>query len=188
MEPRWENGMKEGKRGIGTGIAAGIAGTLLAALAIWLLTVYTGAYNVAATDPHADIVRWTLDTNMHHSVKGGASSLTPPEQVSEQALREGARIYAETCAHCHGAPGMEQESWAGNMRPEPPKLRHAAAEWQAPEVFWIVKHGIKMTGMPAFAPEHDDATLWGVTAFVKRLPGMTPQEYQAATAGAGQHH
>lgn len=178
----------EAKRGMGFGIALGVAGTLLAALAVWLLTVYTGAYNVAATDPHTDVVRWTLDTTMHRSVEDRSSDITPPEQVSGEALSTGATIYANTCAHCHGAPGVERPPWATNMRPQPPRLTHAAAEWEAREVFWIVKHGIKMTGMPAFGPEHGDETLWGVAAFVKRLPAMTAQEYKAATDGARHHH
>jgi mono/diheme cytochrome c family protein len=170
---------------MGFGIAAGIGGTLAAVFAIWLTTVYTGAYNVAATDRHADLVRWTFDTTVHRSVKARASDIAPPERYSEESLRDGARIYARVCAHCHGAPGEEREPWAKNMRPQPPEMVHAAAEWEAREVFWIVKHGIKMTGMPAFEPELDDATLWGITAFVKRLPGMTPQQYQAATGSAG---
>lgn len=177
-----------GKKGMGFGIAIGIGATLLTILAVWLLTVYTGAYNVAATDPHADIVRWTFDTTMKRSVSDRAAHFTPPEQTSEQQLREAARIYAETCAHCHGGPGKEHEHWAGNMRPQPPKLTDAAAHWEAREVFWIVKNGIKMTGMPAFSPEHDDQTIWAIAAFVKDLPGMTPEDYEAATRGARSHH
>ncbi|MDT8388667.1 MAG: cytochrome c [Thiogranum sp.] len=177
-----------GERGAGFGIAVGVAGILLIGLAIWLLVVYTGAYNVAATDPHADVVRWTFNTTKHHSIKGRASDITPPEQVSEKMVSEGARIYAETCAHCHGEPGAEHEPWASNMRPEPPELTEAAAEWEVHEVFWIVKHGLKMTGMPAFDPEHDDETIWGIAAFVKRLPGMTPEAYQGATRGASHRH
>lgn len=156
---------------------------MLTAIAVWLLTVYTGAYNVAASDEHADIVHWTFQTTMLRSVANQAANLTPPEQISDLSLREGARIYAESCAHCHGAPGAEHARWAGNMRPQPPELTDAAAEWETREVFWIAKHGIKMTGMPAFAPEHDDETLWAIADFVKRLPGMSPETYKAATQG-----
>lgn len=178
----------QGKRGVGFGIAIGIAGTLLLLVAVWLATVYTGAYDVAATDRHADLVYWTFDTTMRRSVRDRARAIVPPEQIGEGAMNEGARLYGRVCAHCHGAPGTEREPWAKNMRPQPPELVHAAAEWEAREVFWIAKHGIRMTGMPAFEPELDDMTLWGISAFVKRLPGMTPQQYQAATAGAGHGH
>lgn len=173
---------------MGFGIAIGVVATFLTALTVWLLTVYTGAYNVAATDPHADIVRWTFDSTMQRSVADRAANLTPPEQISQQSVREGARIYSETCAHCHGAPGKDHEPWAANMRPQPPKLTDAGAHWKTREVFWIVKHGIKMTGMPAFSREHDDQTLWAIAAFVKDLPGMTPEAYEAATRGGGDQH
>lgn len=71
------------------------------------------------------------------------------------------------------------------MRPMPPHLTEAAAHWEPKEVFWVVKHGIKMWGMPAFGPAHDDEALWGLVAFVKQLPGMTPEAYEAATGGGG---
>jgi hypothetical protein len=110
--------MKEAQRAIGLGIAGGIVGTLLAALALWLIIVYTDAYNIAATDPHTDIVRWTLDTTMQRAVANGAGDITPPKQINEESLRVGARIYAQTCAHCDGAPGAEREAWTGHMRPQ----------------------------------------------------------------------
>ena len=176
------------KPGFGIGIALGVVATVLLALAVWLIVVYTGVYNVAATDPHADVVRWTFDTTMHRSVRGRAEDIQEPEEVSAQSIAAGAKTYASTCAHCHGAPGAEREHWATNIRPQPPELAHAAAKWKAREVFWIAKHGIKMTGMPAFGPEHSDEALWGIAAFVKQLPGMTPEAYQAATAGAGHGH
>src|SRR5262249_42518674 len=59
------------------------------------------------------------------------------------------------------------------------------------ELFWIIKHGIKMTGMPAWA-DHSDEELWATVAFIKKLPGMTPEEYaklvMASKAQGGHHH
>ncbi|MGJ3261882.1 MAG: c-type cytochrome [Salinarimonas sp.] len=50
------------------------------------------------------------------------------------------------------------------------------------QVYWLAANGVKMSGMPAFGPSHDAETLWGVAAFVKQLPALTPEEYaQAAT-------
>lgn len=179
------------KNSLATGIILGIVGTLLVAIAAWLTVVYTGAYNVAATDEHADIVRWTFETTMHESVARRAQELEAPAEFDAEQVRAGAKTYASTCAHCHGAPGSERESWATRMRPEPPELVEAAAHWSPREVFRIAKHGIKMSGMPAFAPEHSDEELWGLVAFVEQLPGMTPEEYEAlagdATSGGHAH-
>ena len=173
-----------GKRKVSLGVALGVVATVLVGLAVWLTVVYTGAYNVAATDPHADFVRWTLDTTLQRSVSSRADEVPVPDGVSAELVRAGAETYGTTCSQCHGAPGVERASWATNMRPEPPELAHAATRWELREVFWIAKNGIKMSGMPAFGPEHTDEALWGVAAFVKQLPGMTAEEYQAATGGS----
>ena len=75
------------------------------------------------------------------------------------------------------------------MVPDPPDLAHAAEEWSTAEIFWIVKHGIKMSGMPPFGDGHEDRTIWNIAAFVDRLPAMTPEQYRAATGGdAGSGH
>lgn len=75
-------------------------------------------------------------------------------------------------------PGVDREQWANGMRPKTPPLTEEAPEWEAKEVFWLVKHGAKMTGMPAFGPTHDEETLWGIVAMVKELPAMTPDVMQ----------
>jgi mono/diheme cytochrome c family protein len=70
------------------------------------------------------------------------------------------------------------------MRPRPPHLAQAAPEWEIEEVYWLVENGVKMSGMPAFGPTHDADTLWGIAAFVKELPAMTPEAY-ASVGGEG---
>jgi mono/diheme cytochrome c family protein len=80
---------------------------------------------------------------------------------------------------------VEREEWASGMRPRPPELVEVAGEWEAREVFWIAKHGIKLSGMPAFGPTHEDATIWNIAAFVKALPAMTPEEYARYGGGEG---
>lgn len=165
----------------GAGLALGIIGTLLLAVAVWLTVAYTGAYNIAASDPHADAVRWTLDTTMHRSVANRAVALEMPGAPSEQLIAEGARHYAESCAHCHGGPGAEPAGWSRGMRPEPPHLTEAATEWSASEIHWIVSNGIKMSGMPAFGSHHSAEEIVALTAFVSALPGLTADHYAALT-------
>lgn len=177
------------KHRLAVGIAVGVVLVFAVQIVVGLIIVYTGSYNVAALDRHADLVRWALDTTMHRSVSGRAESIGEPEAVTAEQITAAAATYASTCAHCHGAPGSERKRWAANMRPVPPYLFEKAAEWEPREIFWIVKNGIKMTGMPAFGPEHDDAAIWGIAAFVKQLPAMTPEDYAAATRAAdGGHH
>jgi mono/diheme cytochrome c family protein len=169
------------KQSVAIGIVGGIVGTLLVAVAIWLTVVYTGAYNVAASDQHADAVRWTLDTTMHRSVASRAGAIAMPEEPSEQLIAEGAGHYAESCAHCHGAPGAEPAEWSRGMRPEPPHLVEAASEWTPQEIHWIVTNGIKMSGMPAFGSHHSPQEIVALAAFVTALPGLAADDYAVLT-------
>ncbi len=173
--------MAKAKSSVATAILA-VAATLLILIAAGLIVVYTGAYNVAATEGHAPITRWAFETTMKNSILARAEGLTPPEFMPAD-LREGAHEFREYCVHCHGAPGVKPHEWASGMLPNPPELSHAAEEWSTAEIFWIVKHGIKMSGMPPFGPGHDDRTVWNIAAFVEQLPAMTPEQYRALGGG-----
>lgn len=169
-------------------VAAGVIGTVVIVALVVIAVVYTGSYNVAATEEHLSLTRWVLNTTQHTSVDRRADDVAVPEQFTAEMIASGASMYKGTCQHCHSGPGVERASWASGMRPRPPHLAEAAAEWTLQEVFWLAKHGIKMSGMPAFGPTHEDRTLWNVAAFVKQLPAMTPEEYAAfGDAGGGGH-
>lgn len=171
--------MESGVKALGLGMAVGMLAMLALAGAAGLVVAYTGAYNVAATEEHASLVRWAFDTTFRNSVARRAGEAGEPATISADMLAKGAGHYKAMCQHCHAGPGVERSEWAGGMRPRPPHLADAATHWDLDEVFWIAKHGVKMTGMPAFGPSHDDETLWGIAAFVTRLPGMTPEQYAA---------
>ena len=181
--------MKPSKKHLSSGIAIGVVGTLIASAVVGITIVYTGAYNVAATEDHQPLVRWALETTMKTSVADRAASISPPE-FNAQMIASGGREYQAMCQHCHGGPGIEKSEWARGMLPQPPHLPDVVSEWQAREVFWLVKHGVKMSAMPAFGPTHNDDDLWALTAFVKQLPGMTAQQYAEFGKGssAAGHH
>ncbi len=163
----------------GAGVAFGMIGAALVAVAIWLTVAYTGAYNVAASDQHADVVRWTFATTMRHSIASRAGDVALPESFSNDQIAEGARHYSESCVYCHGAPGEDPTQWSRGMRPEPPELIEAAAEWSPEEIHWIVSNGIKMSGMPAFGSEDAPEEIVALTAFVSALPGLNADDYKA---------
>ncbi|WEX07876.1 cytochrome c [Chelativorans sp. AA-79] len=167
-------------------VAAGAAGMVVLLAVIGLLVVYTGAYNVAATEEHLSPTRWAFDTTLRSSVESRAEGAAAPENITQEMIAAGGAEYKAACQHCHAGPGVERAEWASGMRPRPPHLTEAAAEWEFQEVYWLAKHGIKMTGMPAFGPTHDDQTLWSIAAFVKQLPAMTPEEYAAIGDSAGE--
>ncbi|KHL25366.1 hypothetical protein PK98_01170 [Croceibacterium mercuriale] len=151
-----------------------------------LITVLTGAYDVAADDRHTPLVGWGLDTTMRNSVQSRADNLTTPA-FTPAMIASGAGEYKAMCQHCHGGIGAERAEWAGGMRPHPPALASAAKGWSPEEVFWLVKHGIKMSGMPAFGGSHDDPTIWNIAAFVKAMPTMSAERYAAYASEGGDH-
>jgi mono/diheme cytochrome c family protein len=141
--------------------------------------IYSGRADVAATSPHWAITEWVLSTAMERSVEQHARGIEPPRLLDEPAsLRAGAEAYDAMCVACHGAPGVEPAELAAGLEPEPPELVEAADEWSAAELFWITKHGVRMTGMPGFGPTHSDEELWELVALVERLPRMSAEEYR----------
>lgn len=161
--------------------AGAVTGTVVLALIVLLILIYSGAYNVSAAVGHTAIGRWALETMMRNSVEARADAEAP--RFTAEMVRAGATEYKAMCQHCHGGPGASRAGWAEGLVPQPPELAHAATRWDASEVHWIVSNGIKMTGMPSFGATHDDRTIWNIAAFVEQLPAMTPQEYAAFPAG-----
>ncbi|EAQ04618.1 di-heme cytochrome c (class I) [Pseudooceanicola batsensis HTCC2597] len=172
---------------VALGVLIGSIATVGIAAVAGIAYVYSGSYNVAATESHAPTMRWALDTSYENSVRSRAETIEPPAELTPEMVEAGGERYAAMCAHCHGGPGAEPAGWSRGMRPEPPILWHAASEWESREVFWLVKHGVKMSGMPAFGTDHEDAAIWEITAFVKELPAMRPETYESLTAGANGH-
>lgn len=142
--------------------------------------IYSGAINVAATDPHHPFVRALLQTATKYSVQHHANqNVKPPDLNDPSLIEEGYQHYRETCVTCHGAPGIQPSEIGKGLRPPPPELAKEMYPWSDTELFWIIENGIKMTGMPALGPAHSEGELWALVAFVKRLPQMTAEEYQS---------
>lgn len=158
-----------------------VAGAIVAGAA--LAYIYSGLYNVAATAPHNALSRWILQTTQKNSVRAHAEEVGVPPQLSAEQAHHGIEHFANTCVACHGAPGVPRGELGKGLTPTPPDLAKAVTAWSDQELFWIVKHGIKFAGMPAFGPTHSDEELWGLVAFLKRLPKMSPEEYAQARAG-----
>jgi mono/diheme cytochrome c family protein len=144
---------------------------------IAVVMIQTGVYNVAATIPHHGFTEKILSTTMDRSVHKHAAAIEVSATYNSPNLEEGFEHYHEMCVACHGAPGVEKSEAGEGLNPPAPDLSKSVTDLSPQEVFWILKNGIKMTGMPAFGPTHNDEKLWGITAFVKRLPEMTPERY-----------
>lgn len=155
----------------------GFVVALITLLAGALAVTYSGAYNVAANVSDPGFVKWLLSTNMQQSVTRHARSISAPMQLTDQQAGDGLRIYKETCVYCHGAPGKDPGDIGKGLNPEAPYLPDTVGRWSSAELFWIIKHGIRMTGMASYGAVHKDDEIWNLVAFVERLPKMTPEQY-----------
>ena len=145
---------------------------------------YSGLYDVSASSPHSGLVDWFLSTTSRASVNRHAEGVQVPDLDDATALA-GVSDFDAMCTGCHGAPGQEPEAIGQGLNPLAPDLAEAATELTPAELFWVTKHGIKMTGMPAWGATHDDDALWPVVAFMTTLPELDAEGYQAMLARAG---
>jgi len=143
----------------------------------------SGWYDVGALAPHWQLAYTFLEYGMHESVRNHASGIAPKMPTDDASLRAGAALYRANCIACHGGPGVAVANFAKSMQPVPGPLVDAARRWKAPEMYWIVRHGIKTSGMPAWQFHMSDAQIWQVVGFLSRLPHLTPQQFAVFDAG-----
>jgi mono/diheme cytochrome c family protein len=161
---------------------------LAAIAAAGAVAVYTGLYNVAADIPHTQPVYWLLQKARERSIAVRATDITVPSDLGDtRRIGSGAGQYAEMCASCHLAPGMKRTEIARGLNPRAPELRRKRRSTPA-EDFWVVKHGVKMTGMPAWGLTHDDEILWDLVAFLQKLPELSPDQYRSLVKSAPRTH
>lgn len=147
------------------------------------VVLQAGWYNVAATQQHFQFVHTLLEEGMHRSVRFHAQSMPAPPPRDEGRIVAGARLYRQHCEQCHGGPGVAQHPIGQSMQPVPGPLVDAARRWQPRELYWITRHGIRMSGMPAWRFQLTDDEIWSIVAFVRELPLHTAASYRAQ-AGA----
>jgi mono/diheme cytochrome c family protein len=158
-------------------IATIFAALILAVVAIGLI-VYFGLYNVTATKEHPAVLYSFLHTVMRKSVAARADGIRAPDLGQPERIRDGFVLYREHCVQCHGAPGIAPQPFAFGLRPLPPSLLLPAKDWPASHIYWVVKHGVRMTAMPAWEYRLGEREMWDLTAFVKYLPAMSPVDYR----------
>jgi mono/diheme cytochrome c family protein len=152
---------------------------LIIAAGIW---IWSGAYDIGADVAHWKPTSRAIHALVDHSVEKRARDIQVPDLTSPAMIAEGAQHYAGMCTGCHLAPGKTESEMRAGMYPRPPNLTRFAPD--PAEAFWVVKHGIKMSGMPAWGKTHSDDKLWAIVAYLQQQPKMSVQRYQALTANA----
>lgn len=156
----------------------GFISALIVAALVAVIWIYSGWDNVSALKPHSKFVTWAASTTMQRSVRIRAAAITAPANLTARASG-GFSDFDEMCVQCHSAPGMERGEVGKGLNPQPPVLTDTARRWSPSELFWIVKNGVRMTGMPAFGPTHADERIWTIVAFVQQLSSISPEQYKS---------
>lgn len=163
-----------------------LATVAVAAVAAIAGFIWSGFYNVAADDPHTAPVYSLLETMRERSIHARAGQLEVPADLMErERIVQGSGNYNAMCMGCHLAPGMDGTELSRGLYPAPPNLSRTTVE--AAEAFWVIKHGIKASGMPAWGESMDDEYIWNMVAFLQELPGLDAEQYQALAASSGGH-
>lgn len=181
-----------------------IAACVLIAILGGLGFIYSGVYPIGADDKHTAPVTWALETLRERSISRAAGDIEVPDLSDPTMLLAGGPDYNEMCSGCHLKPGVDASDLTIGLYPSPPNLasrldEHGHDHGDEPDGiaaaqrnFWIIKHGIKASGMPAWGPTHDDQRIWAMVAFLAKLPDLTEAQYQILTAregdSGGDHH
>lgn len=159
-------------------ILAGLAG----------IAIFLGLYNIAADAPHYRFTYWLIENLRDQSIAARARSIAVPKDLADpKRISAGAGLYTEMCSGCHLAPGMEKTEISQGLYPQAPELNQVSDHSPAQQ-FWIIKHGVKMTAMPAWGKTHDDGLIWDMVAFIQQLPKLSPAQYQEMTKSAPMDH
>jgi mono/diheme cytochrome c family protein len=146
------------------------------------LFIESGFYDIGADDHHTKIVLSAIEQLRERSIEVRAQAVEVSAFENPKRVAAGAQRYAALCVGCHLAPGMTKSDIRPGLYPHPPNLAQEDIK-DTRRAFWIVKHGIKMSAMPAWGKSLDDASIWDIVAFVRKMPEMTPETYQELSQG-----
>lgn len=152
--------------------------------------VWSGTYPIGADVPHWPLTFKLLETLRDRSVTEHAKSIQVPVLDDPRLIAEGGEHYNEMCKGCHLAPGVADSELRAGLYPQPPDFSKGT-DLTAAETFWTIKHGIKLSAMPAWGTTHSDQKIWAIVAFVRKLSDMTPEQYKTLTGadqGDESHH
>jgi mono/diheme cytochrome c family protein len=162
-----------------------VIGALAIVVGIGAATFFFGGfYSVAATAEDPAVVTWALTQVRNASINRYALE-QPPASINDPAsVQFGAKAFAaHGCTTCHGGPGVSWLKLSEGLHPDPPDLKKVVNQRSPPQLFWIVKNGINMTGMPSFAlAGAKDEEVWQIVAFLKKLPTVSEADYKSWTA------
>lgn len=176
-------------------ILVGAIATAGLGMSIAAIVIASGVIDAGADTPHSAVVFSILNYARERAIARSSGQINAPTNLSEpERIRRGAGNYDAMCINCHLAPGVVDSEIRKGLYPAPPNLSQqfasAADGSDAARRFWIIKHGIKASGMPAWSKGGmDDESIWDMVAFLQKMPALSKAEYgQLVASGEGHSH
>lgn len=147
-----------------------------------------GLYDIGADTPHSRVVYAMLQKFRDQAIVHHARALTVPLDLNEpRRIAAGAALYSEMCTSCHLAPGIGPTELSKGLYPTAPELARGD-DLTPQQQFWVIKHGVKLSAMPAWGKTHDDQLIWDMVAFIRRMPRMNETQFENTVASAPEAH
>lgn len=162
-----------------------VALTVIIEIIVFIGIIFSGFYNVSALSPDPSLMQWVLGTTSDRSVEHHAGIVRISNITDTSLVKTGFLHFNEMCVGCHGAPGVKRSEIGQGLFPKAPDLTESAKEMPVSELFWVIKNGIKSTGMPAFGKTHSDHKIEAIVAFLEKMKSMSGQDYAAMRKAAG---
>lgn len=171
------------------GFLLGVVATVGVGALVGAGLVYSGRVDVAADTPHSALVYRLIETARDKAIDRQVRDASVPNNLTDaERIRRGAGNYAAMCVECHLAPGKSNSEIRMGLYPEPPDLSREADTNEAARQFWVIKHGIKASGMPAWSKGGiEDEAIWDMVAFLQKMPTLTADQYTALVASSDGH-
>jgi mono/diheme cytochrome c family protein len=147
--------------------------------------IYSGVYDISASDQHTAPVFWVLKTTMRRAVHHHARDVVVPPLGDAAQVAQGRLLFVAHCTRCHGAPGVAPEPFALALRPAPANLANTGIEWPPGSLYWTIRNGLKLTAMPAWESRLTNDELWAIVAYVEKLPYETPRRFADELRASG---
>ncbi|MFC6381527.1 c-type cytochrome [Psychrobacter glacincola] len=161
--------------------------TVFVAIVGVFAVVSSGVVNVGADQEHNPMMYSFLETARNRSIKNASKDIVVPDLEKVDMISSGGADYKDMCAGCHLSPGVAKTDFSESLYPKPPNFTKAdivkryQTEDGAKQGFWVIKHGIMASGMPAWGASHDDDRMWAMVAFIRSLPELDEAQYTILT-------
>lgn len=167
------------------GFVLGVITTLVALVVIVIGVTHLGLYPIGADNPPSQLERTLAGRAMDVYAEKHKPAGDNPIEPTAANLTAGAKQYEEHCALCHGGAKAKISAMQNQFNPPAPQLIHRIPHDPPAWIFWVTKHGVRMTGMPAWTGVLSDDDIWKIVAFIKnsaKLPPETQAAWQASAA------